>query len=65
MTPVSGAFKKTRVFSITNIKIIPLHNSLKKYREYFPSVISVSDRFFYGTGSVQRFLHFGFRPIFI
>jgi hypothetical protein len=23
------------------------------------------DRFFYGTGSVQGFLHLGFRPIFI
>jgi hypothetical protein len=65
MTPVSVAFKKPRVFSIRNIEIIPIPNSLKKYREYFPSVISVSDRFFYGTGSVQGVLHLGFRPIFI
>ncbi len=46
MTPVSVAFKKLRVFSIRNIKIIQIPNSLKKYRKYFPSVISVSDRFF-------------------
>jgi hypothetical protein len=37
--------------------------SLLKYREYFSSAIWVSDRFFYGTGSAQGFLHLGFRPI--
>ncbi len=29
-----------------NLEIIPIPNSFKKYREYLPSAISVSDRFF-------------------
>ncbi len=65
MIPVLVAFKKTASIFHSQYQNDTISEQFKKYREYFPSAISVSGQFFYGTGMVQGFLHLGFRPIFI
>ncbi len=76
MIPVLVAFKKNASIFHSQYQNDTVSEQFKKYCKYFPSAILVSDRFLFLKcicisfrpifyGSVQGFLHLGFRPIFI
>ncbi len=59
MIPVLGAFKKTASIFHSQYRNDTDSQQFKKYREYFPSAISVSDRFLF-----LKCICISFRPIF-